>query len=193
MMLRRRRENNRRRGMTVVESTLVLAVFLMLLFGIFEYCRFLMVLHVTQNAARDGARYAVVNLDKPTNFTTTNYGTKISIHSYTTLRMGAMQKQINNVHATYSPTGFQIAVYACDPDGLNLTPPVVRPKRASTASGFPDPFVYGAANSVAWNEAEFSERVAVTIRGTYQPFTPVLLIMPTAIPIYATSIMGSEG
>ena len=60
MLLRRA---NRRRGMTLVESTLVLMVFLMLLFGIFEYCRFLMVLHITNNAARDGARYAVVNLD----------------------------------------------------------------------------------------------------------------------------------
>ena len=191
MLLRRRA--NRRRGMTVVESTLVLSVFLMLLFGLFEYCRFLMVLHVTHNAARDGARYAVVNLDKPDNFTTTDYGTKPCIHTYTTLRMGAQQKNINNVHATYSPNGFQIAVYVCDQASLEQTPPLVRPKRASTAGGFPDPFVYGAANSVSWRSAAFTERVAVTIRGTYQPFTPVLLIMPTAIPIYVTSVMGSEG
>ena len=43
---------SRRRGMTVVESALVLSVFLLLLFGIFEYRRFLLVLHVTNNAAR---------------------------------------------------------------------------------------------------------------------------------------------
>lgn len=55
----------RRRGVTIVESALVLSIFLMLLFGIFEYCRFLMVLHVTHNAARDGARYAAVNVNCP--------------------------------------------------------------------------------------------------------------------------------
>ena len=190
MLLRRRA--NRRRGMTVVESTLVLAVFLMLLFGIFEYCRFLMVLHVTHNAARDGARYAVVNLDKPNNFNTVDYGTKPSITAYTTLRMGGQQRQINNVHPTYSPSGFQIAVYVCDTAGLNQTPPVVRPKTSNGGPPYPDPFV-GGANSVSWRSATFTERVAVTIRGTYQPFTPVLLIMPTAIPVYVTAVMGSEG
>lgn len=192
MLLRRRRRANRR-GMTIVEATLVLTVFLMLLFGVFEYTRLLMVLHITHNAARDGARYAVVNLDKPNDFDTADYGTKPSITAYTTTRMGAMQKNIDNVHPTYSPNGFKIAVYVCDPAGLELTPPVVRPKRASAAAAYPDPFVAGAPNSVSWKKAEFTERVAVTIRGTYQPFTPTLLFMPTAIPIYVTAIMGSEG
>ena len=103
---------NRRRGITIVEATLVLSVFLMMLFGMFEYCRFLMVLHITNNAARDGARYAVVNLDKPDNFNTTNYGTRPSVVNYTTTRMGGVQRQINNVHATYSPTGYQVEVPA---------------------------------------------------------------------------------
>jgi len=191
MLLRRRAD--RRRGMTVVESTLVLMVFLMLLFGLFEYCRFLMVLHVTHNAARDGARYAVVNLDKPDNFGTTDYGTRPSVAKYTTTRLGGVQRQINNVNATYSPTGFQIAVYAVDSAGLNQTPPVIRAKSLTGTAPYPDPFNPGAANSVTWRSAGFTERIAVTIRGTYQPFTPVLLIMPTAIPIYVTAVMGSEG
>ena len=59
------RRNRLRRGAAIVESTLVLSVFLMLLFGMFEYCRFLLVLHVTNNAARDGVRYAAVNVTKP--------------------------------------------------------------------------------------------------------------------------------
>ena len=59
--------------MTLVESALVLGIFLVLLFGIFEYCRFLLVLHVTTNASRDGARYASVNWDKPSTFNKTNY------------------------------------------------------------------------------------------------------------------------
>ena len=185
MLLRRA---NRRRGMTLVESTLVLMVFLMLLFGIFEYCRFLMVLHITNNAARDGARYAVVNLDKDTSFNTVDYSaTKPSIVKYTTARMAGVEQQINNIDATYSPSGFQVTVYSCDPAGLNLTPPVVRPKMVS--GSYPDPFAAG----VSWKDAQFTDRVAVTIRGTYQPFTPVLLIMPTTIPIYVTAVMGSEG
>ena len=48
------RHRTHRRGMTIVETTLALGLFLLLLFGLFEYCRFLMVLHVTNNAARDG-------------------------------------------------------------------------------------------------------------------------------------------
>jgi len=191
MLLRRRAD--RRRGMTVVESTLVLMVFLMLLFGLFEYCRFLMVLHVTHNAARDGARYAVVNLDKPDNFNTVDYGTRPSVTNYTTTRMGGVQRQINNVNATYSPSGYQVAVYAVDSAGLNQTPPVIRAKSLTGTAPYPDPFNPGAANSVTWRSAGFTERIAVTIRGTYQPFTPVLLIMPTAIPIYVTAVMGSEG
>ena len=191
MLLRRRAD--RRRGMTVVESTLVLMVFLMLLFGLFEYCRFLMVLHVTNNAARDGARYASVNLDKPDDFDATNYGTRPSVKNYTKTRMGGVQKQINNVHATYSPNGFEVAVYVCDSAGLNQTPPVVRAKSASGAAPYPDPFNPTAANAVTWRSAAFTERVAVTIRGTYKPFTPVLLIMPDAIPISTTAVMGSEG
>src|SRR4051812_14954879 len=83
----------RRRGAAVVETALVLAVFSTLFFGIFEYCRFLYVLHVTHNAARDGARYAVANTDKPSNFDTTDFtdatGTTYqNIRSHTTHRMG---------------------------------------------------------------------------------------------------------
>jgi Flp pilus assembly protein TadG len=191
MLLRRRAP--RRRGMTVVESVLVLSVFMMLLFGLFEYCRFLMVLHVTHNAARDGARYAVVNLDKPDNFSTVDYGTKPSVTKFTTIRMAGVDRQINNVNASYSPSGYQIAVYAVDSTGLNQTPPVIRAKSLTGLAPYPDPFVAGASNSVTWRSAGFTERIAVTIRGTYQPFTPSLLFMPTTIPIYITAIMGSEG
>jgi Flp pilus assembly protein TadG len=50
-----------------VEAGIVLPVFLMLLMGVFEYSRFLMVRNLTDNAAREGARYAVVHTyDKTT-------------------------------------------------------------------------------------------------------------------------------
>jgi len=158
--------------MTLVEAALVLSVFLMLLFGIFEYCRFLMVLHVTTNAARDGGRYASVNVDKPSNFDTVDYtdaNGKVtpSITKYTTARMGGVEKNI---------PGFTVSVFACDTTALNQTPPVVQQK-----------------SGAAWNQAMFGEKIAVQITGTYKPITPVLLIMPSTIPVSITSVINSEG
>jgi Flp pilus assembly protein TadG len=50
-----------RRGATVVEITLVLVVCFMLLFGVLEYSRYLYALQIADNAAREGARFAVVS------------------------------------------------------------------------------------------------------------------------------------
>ncbi len=190
-MLVTRPRHTRRRGITVVESALVLSVFMMLLFGMFEYCRFLMVLHVTNNAARDGARYAVVNLDKPSTFDGTNYtdasGTiYLSIQNYTTSRMGGIQKNIE---------GYQVAAYAVDQAGLALSPPVVRPKAKSTAPAgtYPDPFNGSDPYAVPWNTAVFTEKIAVTINGNYRPLLPTLMFMPATISVKTTAIMGSEG
>jgi len=177
----------------------VLSVFLLFLFGIFEYCRFLMVLHVANNAARDGARYATVNVSKPTTFDTTAYtdaaGTVYpSVRDYTTARMGGVDRHI---------TGYQVAVYAVDPVGLALSPPVVRSKSARTATPpvYPDPFNPSDPNRVPWNQATFSERIAVHVRGVYRPVTPLgistgrytISLMPDNIPVNVIAVMGSEG
>jgi len=45
----------------MVETAAVLVIFLMLLFGVFEYCRFLFIKQLVDNAAREGARFAVVS------------------------------------------------------------------------------------------------------------------------------------
>jgi Flp pilus assembly protein TadG len=57
----RRRTKARRLGGSFVEVPLVMIVFLMFLFGVFEYCRFIFCQQLVENAAREGARYAVVN------------------------------------------------------------------------------------------------------------------------------------
>jgi Flp pilus assembly protein TadG len=167
-MLARRRPAARRRGMTIVESALVITVFLMLLFGIFEYARFLMVLHVTSNAARDAARYAAVNLDKSTNFDTVNDSVsgRDSITKYTTDKMGGVNKQL---------TGFTIEVFAVDP--------------ASLATNPADPQRKGTAN---WNEVTFPDKVGVKLKGRYIPFLPSFLKMEPEIPITITSVTGGE-
>lgn len=50
-----------RRGLTLVETAIVIALVLLLIFGIYEYGRFVMVRQVIHNAAREGARLAVVS------------------------------------------------------------------------------------------------------------------------------------
>lgn len=186
-----RRAPRARRGATVVEAALVMGVFLLLLFGMFEYCRFLMVLHITNNAARDGARYASVNLDKPgtfnrTNFVDANGTTYTNIEAYTTARLGGVQKNL---------TDFRVACFAVDPAGLALSPPVVRPKTTSSSSPkvYPDPFALSDPNAVPWNTAVFTEKIAVTVEGNYTPVLPALLQMPASIPVKVTAVMGSEG
>ena len=49
-----------RRGAVVVELALVLPVFLLVVFGIIEFGRAMMVSHVANNAARAGARKAIL-------------------------------------------------------------------------------------------------------------------------------------
>jgi len=172
-----------RRGATLVEGALALSLFLLVLFGIFEYCRYLMVLHVAHNAARDGARYATVNVNCPSNQIA---ATRTAIVGYTTDRLGGVDRQIQ---------GCQVAVYPVDQTGLAQSPPVVRSKTLSTASPptYPDPFNTSDPLNPSWNSAAFSEKIAVTIRGTYKPLLPSFLFMPSALTINITAVMGSEG
>ncbi len=48
-----------RRGSALVETAFILPVCVLLIFGALEYGRYLMMLHLVNNAAREGARYAV--------------------------------------------------------------------------------------------------------------------------------------
>jgi Flp pilus assembly protein TadG len=173
------RSRIRRQGSTVVEAALVMSVFLLLLFGIFEYCRFLFVLHVTNNAAREGARYAAVNASAPTSQSAT---LQTAIIAYTTQMMSGVNNQLS---------GYQVAVYAVDPTGLTLSPPVIRAASANPPT-YPNPFNSSDPNAVPWNSAPFPNRIAVTIEGTYTPALPSFLLMPTSIPIYITAVLGAE-
>ncbi len=189
--MRLRTRPSRRRGSTLVESALVIAVFLLVLFGIFEYCRFLMVLHVANNAARDAARYAAVNVSVSSSAVAAK---KAAIETYATDRMGGIDRNIQ---------GYQVAVYSCDSSGFASSPPKVVAK-SNPAGTTVDPFkAYSSgSNPLAdWNAATFTERVAVTIKGTYRPIAPLsidigrlkLSIIPDNIPINVTAVMGSEG
>ena len=55
------RPRRRRLASALVETAAVAGVFLLVLMGITEYCRFLFFLQLSENAAREGCRFAVVN------------------------------------------------------------------------------------------------------------------------------------
>jgi hypothetical protein len=60
------KRSTRRRGAHAVEAALCLAILLPLLVSLFEFCRYTMFRQVAENAAREGARYAVVSTDTQT-------------------------------------------------------------------------------------------------------------------------------
>jgi len=94
---------NRRAGATLVETAIVIGVCLLFMFGIFEYGRYVMIRQIMENAAREGARQAVVN---QTSTTTAN-----------------IQATVQQYMAGQNLTSLSIQVYAADPaTGNNIGP-----------------------------------------------------------------------
>ena len=90
-----------RRGVATVEAALVLPICFVFIFGLFDFCRLLMVRQVVTNAAREGARYATV-----------------STASVTTAQV---QTVVTNFLAGQVPAGATISVYLANPaTGANL-------------------------------------------------------------------------
>jgi Flp pilus assembly protein TadG len=92
----------RRRAASLIEFAFVAPVFFLILLGIFEYGRFLFTIQLLNNAAREGARYAVVTVA-----TETTSGIQTHVDSYLA-GQGATQL------VSYSPTT-NITVYKADP------------------------------------------------------------------------------
>src|SRR5262245_30421189 len=160
-MMMQRKRNAKRRGAAVVEMAFVSILLFMMLFGIFEYCRLLYVLHIANNAARDTVRFAVVHTNggnmagEPTTITRANLITMVETGQLGTIVVGAgmagMEKNIENC---------TIDIFTVDPAGLNQNPPVIQPLPNSD-----------------WNSAAFNQRIAVRISGDYRPVLPSLLFM----------------
>ena len=176
-----------RRGATLPEFALLLAIFLMFLFGVFEYARYLLMLHTITNAARDGARYAVISSSNASAGTFTPDTTALDgysgtrpgfdvpfITTYTQARMGGVDKMLKN---------FKVRVFPCDTASLYLATPVIQPKIQPTASN----------STVSWNNAQFGERIAVRIKGSYDPLLPNFLLMSDPLNLDVVAVMGSEG
>jgi Flp pilus assembly protein TadG len=84
-----------------VEAALVLPVLLLVLFGIFEYARFVFTVQLLNNAAREGARYAVVNL---------NNATTAQVQAYVDNYLVGQGVQLANYSATSN-----ISIFQADP------------------------------------------------------------------------------
>jgi Flp pilus assembly protein TadG len=94
-MVIREPRSRQRSGAAAVETALVMIPMLMLLFGVFEYGRLLMVWNMLNNAAREGCRYALAN----------NTSTTIStdVQTIVTTRMGGLTSSFTSF--TVSVTG----------------------------------------------------------------------------------------
>lgn len=90
-----KRPAGQRRGTATVELALVLPVFLMLVLGIIEFGRGLMVINLVTNAAREGARMAVID-------GTTNSDVTTAVNTFITQALG--QSAANATSTTITVT-----------------------------------------------------------------------------------------
>jgi Flp pilus assembly protein TadG len=180
------RDRNRRHGgVTIAESALVLSMFLLFMFGIFEYGRFVFLTQVATNAARSGARYASINMDQASNFVATDADASTpSIKKYVQNQMGGADTMIS---------GFNVSVFPCNPTKIYQDPPVIE----------------AHANTVTWNTytntsvtpnrvdpVTFPDRIGVKILGNYQPILPNFIFKlagNAVIPLNITACSSSEG
>lgn len=88
-----------RRAAALVEFAFIAVVLVLILFGILEYGRFLFMMQVATNAAREGARYAVVHTGDGT--------TKQQVIDEVTNRMAGRKKELE---------GFDVKVLNVNPD-----------------------------------------------------------------------------
>jgi Flp pilus assembly protein TadG len=155
----------RRRAAHAVEFAVVCPVVLLLLFGILEYCRYLMTLQVSDNAVREGARYALARTDTfQTNLTTAG------IQTYVTTYMNSAGMQLSNP---------QILVYKSDKYGQPLD--------------INDNVVSSPSLAATFDQTMFGDYICVQITGTYQPVLPSFMSLAPNITVTSTAVMCSEG
>jgi len=157
-----------RRGAAAVEFAFMVPIMLIVSFAIMEYCRYLMLLNLANNACRNGARYASVNTANgtpppsgPGTVTTAN------IQARVTADMCGQQKAL---------TG-----------SGSFPPPLVY--RANPATGAPATDATGPN----WYAASYGEPIAVQINGQYKPIFggAINFAMPPTFTV--TVMVNSEG
>ena len=169
-------KKTQRRGVATVEMAFVAVLLFMFLFGIFEYCRLLYVLHVTSNAARDAARFASVHTSggtmpgDPASISQTDLVSLLNTGQIGSITYGTgLCGSEGNIQA------MSVNIFTVDPVALNQTPPVIQ-----------------ALSGSQWNTGTFGQNIAVQVTGTYQPLLPSLLFMPASVPFKVTVMVGTE-
>jgi Flp pilus assembly protein TadG len=105
MLLRTRTPRSERRGgATLIESVAVMLIFLMLFFGVMEYCLIIFTQQVSINACREGCRFAVVDWQSGTNLEANTY---VVVDKY----MAGVQNRLKN---------YTRQLYQSDVNGNNL-------------------------------------------------------------------------
>lgn len=182
------RKARRRDGATTVEFAFVAILLFMMLFGIFEYGRFLFVYHITTNAARDAARFAVVRTDGGVTLTEAD-GTLISEPAVIT------DAHIENVWRVGTYTGVATdRAYGSGMYGMenNISGLTFKVFAVPDSDLYANPPNMNATGKPAWATADFHQQIAVQISGTYQPVVPNLIGFNSSVPFNVTVLMGSE-
>jgi len=97
-MIAGRLRTKSRRGVTLVETAMVLSVALFLLFSVYEWGRYIMMQQLVENAAREGARYAVVN---------TATATTAQVQAQATTYLCGLDSQVQNFQVSVSGVALQ--------------------------------------------------------------------------------------
>lgn len=158
---------NRRSGATAVEFAFVAIPLFMFFFGTAEYARFFLDRNILNNAAREGARYGVVNYY--------NAGTSL----YTDV-----QTQVN---------GFLAGRTGDFSGGITMTITLV-PAASNTAATTTTLTGSGSSTSAITN-FQPGDYFEVKLSGTYVPILPMPIVkgLPSTISMQSTCIMLIEG
>jgi Flp pilus assembly protein TadG len=193
----------RRTAAHLVEFAVVCPIFFLFVFGILEYGRFVMTLQIVTNAAREGARYAVVTTnDASANPTqdvqdwVNNYMAAQGVQ-LTSPTGGAFDPHVNVMVYTADPTNLQpvhvngnngntLICQACTPIDTTGTD-IAWANVTYDGKGNPEPWL-----NAPYTNAGFNQTISVVIVGNYTPVLPTFLFMGNTIPVSAQAIMYSE-
>jgi Flp pilus assembly protein TadG len=203
MRIAPQRDGRKRTAAHLVEFAVVSPIFFLFLFGILEYSRYVMTQQVMVNAAREGARYAVVTTNDASSNPTQDVQNWISNYM-----AGQSVQLMSPAGGTFDPLA-NIMVYTADP--TNIQPVYLNNNVSGTPIANANVPVDVNGNDVLWanvtydgngnpepwliapyTNAGFNQTISVVICGTYTPILPTFLLMGTTIPISAQAIMYSE-
>lgn len=165
----------RRLGAAAVEFSLVLPILIMLIFGIYEYGRFVFLWTTATNAARDGARFGAVNCST----TVTSIAGANGLNANGVL--GVVDAKMGGTQGMFTAGTYNRVVIYVDPttSGLLATPPV-----------FQQYSKYGGAEG--WKNTIFPDKVGVTITGAYRPVIATILKMSASYNVKINAMCTAE-